>query len=587
LAAARVPALGCAELLAHLDTRFQLLGGNDREPRRTLRGAVDWSYALLAPEQQRLFRWLSVFAGSWNLDACRDVCADRPADSTELLNQVTDLVAKSLLTTVPTPTGMRYQLLETLRHYGLERLDECGEAEQARARYGQWACSLAGRARHGLRGPDEGVSGDLVRTELDNLRAAVVWSIADRDPDVAFTIVACLEDYSMLRLDFEVAAWAERLLGVEAWQDEPRRHRALGLVAHAAWARGDHDAATRWGQEAIALERRDDREPSWSAWQALGDAAWFRGRASEALEHFRAWSERASSVDDDFHLTVARTHLVVATTIVEPESDVLGAADDAVALARGCGTPSLIALALYAKGECLVERDPHAALALVSEGAAISRDSGNRFAFGLCLATLASLTGRLGEPAGAIALYQEAVENWHQAGNWANQRILLRNLAEFAPRAGAPGLTPRLLGAIDASGEMLGADISEEGHRLGEAMAAARRALGDGQYDRLWAEGAASNPHVLARETVEALEAMTVHGTRPGPRPGPLSRREWEVVALISGGLENREIASRLFISERTVDTHITRIRRKLGATTRTQVAVWGVDHGARASRTG
>jgi DNA-binding NarL/FixJ family response regulator len=75
---------------------------------------------------------------------------------------------------------------------------------------------------------------------------------------------------------------------------------------------------------------------------------------------------------------------------------------------------------------------------------------------------------------------------------------------------------------------------------------------------------------------------MTAAPARPAPPPGRLSGREWEVVGLISAGLENREIAARLFISERTVDTHVTRIRRKLGATTRTQVAVWGVDHGAR-----
>jgi DNA-binding CsgD family transcriptional regulator len=277
----------------------------------------------------------------------------------------------------------------------------------------------------------------------------------------------------------------------------------------------------------------------------------------------------------------------VATTVVEPERDVLDAADEAVALARRCRTPSLIALALYAKAECLIDREPTAALALVREGAAISRDSGNRFAFGLCLATLASLTGRLGDPARAIGLYREAVENWHAAGNWANQRILLRNLAEFAPRAGAPELTPQLLGALDASGEMLGADISAEGRRLTTAISAARRALGDERYEALWAEGAALAPHALVRQTVDALAMMTVAPARPAPPPGRLSAREWEVVGLISAGLENREIAARLFISERTVDTHVTRIRRKLGATTRTQVAVWGVDHGARPAPAG
>ena len=116
----------------------------------------------------------------------------------------------------------------------------------------------------------------------------------------------------------------------------------------------------------------------------------------------------------------------------------------------------------------MIEDDPAAAMRLATEGVAIGRDSGNRFAYGLCLATAASLTGRLGDPGEAIDLYRLAVENWRIAGNWSNQRILLRNLAEHATRIGEHELTARLLAALDASGEMLAADIGPEGARLRE-----------------------------------------------------------------------------------------------------------------------
>jgi DNA-binding CsgD family transcriptional regulator len=243
----------------------------------------------------------------------------------------------------------------------------------------------------------------------------------------------------------------------------------------------------------------------------------------------------------------------------------------------------------------VIDHDPVAAKELVAEGATIGRESGNRFAYGLCLSTLASLTGRLGDVEEAGRLYRSAIDNWRAAGNWTNQRIVLRNLAEFAPRVGLHHLTARLLGALDASGEMLGADVGPEGERLVAAITSARLGLGEERYNELFREGAATHPVVLVRLTLEALDDLDARASRNGPdvlhpvdgeRPGSardaatlLSARERQIVELVTSGLTNRAIGERLFISERTVDTHITRIRRKLGTTTRTQLAVWGLAH--------
>src|SRR5262249_20925283 len=162
-------------------------------------------------------------------------------------------------------------------------------------------------------GPGERAGGDLVRAELDNLRAATAWAVAARDADTAFGIIAAVEDYMLLRLDFEIAAWAEQALAVQEWHDEPQRHHALGIVAHARWARGDLDEASRLGHEAIAHGRRSGSIPAWSAWLALGDAAWFGGAADEAVRSFGDWASEARRVGDDFHLVLALTHLAVAS----------------------------------------------------------------------------------------------------------------------------------------------------------------------------------------------------------------------------------------------------------------------------------
>jgi DNA-binding CsgD family transcriptional regulator len=162
---------------------------------------------------------------------------------------------------------------------------------------------------------------------------------------------------------------------------------------------------------------------------------------------------------------------------------------------------------------------------------------------------------------------------------------LLRNLAEFAARIGEFELTARLLAALEASGDMLEAGAGPEGERLADAIDRARRGLGDG-YDEIARDGGQIHPVALVRDTLQLIDrAIARAGTPVGgsgsSAPGGLSPREQEVVALVATGRTNREIADRLFISERTVDTHITRIRRKLGTTTRTQLAVWGLENGA------
>jgi predicted ATPase/DNA-binding CsgD family transcriptional regulator len=586
LAAARVPSLGLDDLVAHLDHRFRLLIGSRGAPRQTLRGAVDWSYDLLDDRQQALFRRLAVFPGGWSLDAARAVCVADDFSVLDIVDVLAELVAKSLVSLESTPTGTRYEMLETLRHYGLERLAECNELEDVRRRHARWARAMADDAARGLRGPGEPASGDRLRAELDNLRAAMAWALSAQEPDIAFGIVAALEDYLLLRLDFEVAAWAEQVASVEEWSDQPERYHALGVVAHARWARGDLDEARRLGDDAIAIGRRVGSRPSWAAWQAVGDAAWFKGSADEAVRLFRDWAAEARRLGDEFHLVLALTHLAVASGLADPETGSGAIADEALVLARHCNSPSLIALALYTKSERVIEDDPAAALALAREGAEIGRQSGNRFAYGLCLANAASLTGRIGDRLDALRLYRSAIENWQQSGNWANQRIVLRNLAELAARRDEYGLTGRLVGALGAQGEMLGADIGAEGGRLRSAVDAARRALGDERYAAAVAEGAAAHPVTLVADTLAALDHMLATADTPAApsRPAMLSPREWEVVELVADGLENQEIARLLFISERTVDTHMSRIRRKLGTTTRTQLAVWGAGQRSRTS---
>jgi non-specific serine/threonine protein kinase len=150
LAAARVRGLSVEQIAARLDDRFRLLTGGSRTalPRqRTLQAAIDWSYKLLDEEESRLLRRLSVFAGGWTLEAAEQVCAGDELESDQILDLLLHLVDKSLVVAKTGEIPPRYSMLETIRQYAKERLDDSGEANSVRDRHLEYFCSLAEQAR--------------------------------------------------------------------------------------------------------------------------------------------------------------------------------------------------------------------------------------------------------------------------------------------------------------------------------------------------------------------------------------------------------------------------------------------------------
>ena len=147
LAAARVIALSPAELLRRLDRRFQVLAGGRRgavERHATLRAAIDWSYELLDPAEQRLLARISVFSGGCTLEAIEEICSGDPVDRDAVMDLVTGLVSRSLVVAEDRPLGTRYRLLETIRQYGEQRLADCAETETMLTRPCPILCRIVG-----------------------------------------------------------------------------------------------------------------------------------------------------------------------------------------------------------------------------------------------------------------------------------------------------------------------------------------------------------------------------------------------------------------------------------------------------------
>lgn len=182
LAAAQVRTLSLAQIAARLDDRFQLLRGGSRTAltrQQTLRAAIDWSYDLLDAGERALFRRLAVFAGGWTLDAAEAVCADPELPAAAVLLLLSRLVDKSLVGARDEGEARRYDLLETIRQYARERLEESGEAIALGDRHQRWCLDLAAAGEVELTGPDQVVWLARLAAEIDNLRAALHWAASE------------------------------------------------------------------------------------------------------------------------------------------------------------------------------------------------------------------------------------------------------------------------------------------------------------------------------------------------------------------------------------------------------------------------
>jgi predicted ATPase/serine/threonine protein kinase len=261
LAAARVRVLPVEQVVEKMDDRFRLLtGGSRRAVRRqqTLRATIDWSYDLLTAEERALLRRLSVFAGGWTLEAAEAVACGpaRPRTTPEILDLLTHLVDKSLVTTEAMGGRMRYRMLETIRQYAREKLLDVGEAEAALRAHRDWFLELAYNARSEFYGPRQSEWLEVFEAEHDNLRAAIAWSLrVARDVEESLRLTVAMRYFWHAR-----GHWTEgRHLTEEALAlgKTPPALRADALFGLATLAelQADNEYALTLLEECVALCR--------------------------------------------------------------------------------------------------------------------------------------------------------------------------------------------------------------------------------------------------------------------------------------------------------------------------------------------
>jgi len=344
LAAARVRVLPLERIAAGLADRFRLLTGGARGalPRlQTLRGSVDWSHALLDEPERGLLRRLGVFQGGFTLDACEAVCADGDLDRYAILDLLTSLVDKSLVLVEERGTLGRYTLLETVRHYALDRLAQAGEVGQLRDRHADAFVALAESTEPNLAMDPRW--GNLLGADAANLYAAIDHT-ATAESEKALRLCTALAYWWVLtgRL-VEGHAALTRALDATTGQRSTRRCGALGWRAYLACFAGDYELAERDATEALALALElGDRAIEARVLDVLGILQLLPDPRG-ALPTFERSAELARTVGDDWCLAEATQNAGWALCLMGEQAAARAKLEASYELARLQGFRDLVA----------------------------------------------------------------------------------------------------------------------------------------------------------------------------------------------------------------------------------------------------
>ncbi|MFC4502610.1 MULTISPECIES: ATP-binding protein [Streptomyces] len=535
LAASRLRTLTVDQAVDRMQDRFALLTSGSRTARprqRTLRALIDWSYELCDPAERLVWNRLSVFVGGFTLDAAESVCVGEGIDRLEVVDLLDRLVCQSVILASEHEGLRRYRLLETIRHYGRQRLTESGEEQRLLRRHRDFFLALAERAADGWHGPGQEETLARLRAEHSNLLAALDHG---GDPQAELALAAALRFHwcadgflgeGRRRLDRALAA---------APEPTPARARALWAVGWVALLQGDLTAADRWLTEADEL---GDPAVRANVRGFRGTLALLRGHMEEAVSLFEgavaaqtALGEEAATVFWLFQLVIAQAHLG------DPRAAETGR--HAVAIAQAHGESWTRAHALWVLGlDAWVQGDLEPARELNRAGLEIQRGFNDYVGAALMLELHAWISATGGDHERAGRLLGTARALWRNAGT---------ALSVFGPY------------------------LAEHHARCEEAVV---RALGPAAYEKALTEG--SRHDGPGRAIAFALDTgADTERADPATAVSPLTRRERQVAALVAQGMTNRQIAAALVLSPRTVDSHIDHILAKLAFSRRAQIATW------------
>ena len=538
LAAVQLRTTSLRALISSLERRFLLLSSRSHVtlPRhQTLYAATQWSHDLCTPAEQLLWARLSVFAGSFGITAAEEVCAGGPLDRADVLPALIGLVDKSVVLRSDDDEG-RYWLLDSIRQFGAERLAQSGAQCSTRTKHVAYFLGKAADFSSHAKDSDQLPRFRELRGEHADIRAALGYALGAPGSDLtAARLVADLRPYweisGLLR---EGTHWLTKIL---AKFEDPSAERARLLLTRGVLATlgGELPAAIADLEASAAMGRKYDEQDAWSLGHAyLCLALAFAGRYAEAAaagavaeECLNASGHFGGLVSLDIHM--GYLHLLS------------GEADQAI---DRCAT-----------------------------GLDRLGGGGERWARGYLKVITATAMFMRGETDASAATAREALQMKHELGDTTGTAYCLEALALLASAQHRYERAAWLLGAADTLWERTGKPFAgnESLKDLHEHVThATRDQLGRDRYEKLFRGGGARELDATVSSAVADVDKFGQAGQRA---QGPLTSREREIAVLVAKGLTHSQIGQRLFISRRTVDSHVAHIYAKLGISSSAQLA--------------
>jgi DNA-binding CsgD family transcriptional regulator len=566
LAAGRLMTLSVAEVLERLDDRFRLLTGGARHgpvAHQTVRQVMDWSYQLCTAHGKLLWQRVSVFSGGFDLTAAEQVCGGDNIPVEDVLDVLAGLVRQSVLVVERDGSTIRYRLLETLRQYGSQMLAQANQEQSYRARHRDYYQHMAAHAAQDWFSEREPRWIRRVRGEMANFRAAIMYSSTEDAVGTAgletAVNIARLPIWLFDGWPAEGRGWLERTLDSAPGCGDSLRVTALAFIGWFAVLQGDIASA---GKLLV-----DCRQATAGGQAIVPTAAFFEGVYAFLVDGnpnsvaLLAQAHRVSAEAGEPKATVAQAEMMwslAASFLCDPETG-RAAAEQHLENATHHGGPIWAATAKFAVAVPLTRQgNPRRAVNLLREALRVQREMDDRW--GIMWSTDALVWALA-----ALVRSSPATDGRYDADSARTVARLLGGARQMRKWLG-----------------LSGAGVFESEHAVAEHVV--RDILGESTYLAELRNG--SFPEERENDGMRRIISLAMGERMPSEPSEPhiltknsdlpkLTNREMEITALIAKGLSNPEIARKLVISDRTVQTHVTNILNKRGLRNRHQLAVW------------
>ncbi|PBC35863.1 LuxR family transcriptional regulator [Rhodococcus sp. ACPA4] len=545
LAAVRLRAMSANQILQRLTDRYALLTKGSRgAPARqqTLQWCIDWSHDLCSHAEREMWGRLTVFSGSFELDAVEGICAGN-MPPTQVVDVVTSLIDKSILIQEGVDGTIRYRLLETLRDYGMERLQETSEVASLLRRHRDWYERAVIEAERNWIGPQQMDWIAMLNAEQPNVRAALqfclTWPI---EAEAGLRMANGLYPYWRARGKLrEGIRWLRQLLAVADCKSGFERIKGLYVLSVMSALHGDADSSLLNAQKGSALAAQVD-DPTATALMAdaAGHHALFTHDFAGASAHFESSLAAFRTEGHILYMIWSLLGLAVSSSAQGDWARSDECHREILQLTESCGESVYRGWSLLGAGIGAWNRGNFSrAKELAEEGVRLARSADNRLGAAGCIEVL----------------------------TW------------IATDEGIPRRSATLMGIVEAIAQTVGSPSAVYPNLLVHQEPyekRVRQSMGDRAFTSAFRDG-----FRMRFEDAAAFALNEATGGFRAPavsKTTSLTRREREVAQLVAQGMTNKSIAAKLVISQRTAQGHVEHILRKLGFTSRSQIAAWSIE---------